>query len=174
MIKGDPLSFKPLALLLALVTLAAFLTVGCSGAKSTTQASPGATSTAAVGTPQTYTATGYCNPQIQVIDPTLFQLQVKAQWKGNDRITIEGSVRIPPTDLQYVICQNGEVSLSLVPAKKPVVEDGSISAESKLVSSDRGPAFDPNAQFEAVLYFLSRETRIPMLTATVPVEGRPQ
>jgi hypothetical protein len=100
---------------------------------------------------------------------------VKAEWHGKDRIVIEGSVVLPePANLQYVICQDGEVSFSLVPARQPEVKGGEITAESKLVPSERGPAFNPDAKFEAVLFFLRQDFQTPMIIAKLPVEGRPE
>jgi len=140
---------------------------------STAQSSPGAGLTATMTPPPLSGLTGHCNPP--VMDTTPFQLEVKAEWHGKDRIVIEGSVLLAEAaSLQYVICQDGEVSFSLVPAHRPEVRGGEITAESKLVPSERGPAFDPDAEFEAVLFFLRKELQIPMLIGKVPVEGQPE
>jgi hypothetical protein len=106
---------------------------------------------------------------------TPYQFKVKAEWHGNDRITIEGSVVLPaPGNLQYVICQDGELSYSLVPDRQPEVTDGKITAESKLVPSEREPAFNADAKFEAVLFFMRQDVQVPMLITKIPVEGRPE
>jgi hypothetical protein len=116
---------------------------------------------------------GYCNPP--AIDTAPYQLEVKAEWQGKDRIVIEGSVVVSqPVSLQYVICQDGELSFSLVPARQPETEGGDIRAESNLVPSERGPAFNPDAKFEAVLFFLRQDLHTPLLIAKIPVEGRPE
>jgi len=176
MTRGSPLPFRRLSLSLLLATLAALLIAACGGDESTPEPSPVATPTAGAGieTPSTGDFAIYCNPP--AVDTTPFELDVKVQWKGSDRITIEGSIStaLPPAYFQYLFCQDGQVSWSLVPAREPKLEDGSISAESKLVPSDRGVPFDPNARFEAILFFMNQKTRLPMLMTKVPVEGSPQ
>jgi len=142
-------------------------------AASTAEGTPGPALTPTQAAPNLSAVSGYCNPT--AMDTTPFQLEVKAEWHGKDRITIEGSVLLPePATLQYVICQDGEVSFSLVPARRPEVNGKVITAESKLVPSERGPAFNPDAKFEAVLFFLRQDLHFPMLMAKIPVEGRPQ
>jgi hypothetical protein len=109
------------------------------------------------------------------MDTTPFELEVKAEWQGKDRIVIEGSVVVSqPVTLQYVICQDGEISFSLVSARQPEIEGGKITAESKLVPSERGPAFNADAKFEAALFFLRQDLHTPLLIAKIPVEGRPE
>jgi hypothetical protein len=169
--------------LVALMFVGVLVAVACGGGESAVPPSP--TASTAQGTPGpgltptsavpgvSSTLTGYCNPP--AMDTTPYQLEVKAEWHGEDRIVIEGSVLLPEAaDLQYVICQDGEVSFSLVPARSAEVKGGEITAESKLVSSQRPPAFDPDAEFEAVLFFLRKDLQVPMLIAKVPVEGRPE
>jgi hypothetical protein len=108
------------------------------------------------------------------MDTTPYQLEVKAQWHGKDRIVIEGSVVLPnPANLDYVICQDGEVSFSLVPARQSEIKGKEITAESKLVPSERGPAFNPDAKFEAVLFFVRQDIGVPIFVTKIPVEGKP-
>jgi hypothetical protein len=109
------------------------------------------------------------------MDTTPFELEVKAKWQGKDRIVVEGSVVLPnPSNLEVVICQDGEVSFSLVPARQPEIKGREVGAESKLVPSERGPAFNPDAKFEAVLFFIRQDLLVPVLIAKIPVEGQPE
>ncbi len=175
------MSFARFCLLVVLALAGVLTAAACGGEESPVAPSP--TASTGEGTPgpeasPTSTAldstalTGYCNPP--AMDTTPYQLEVKAEWKGDDRIVIEGSVLLPEAAIfQYVICQDGEVSLSLVPAYRPELKGGKIKGESELVPSERGAAFDPDAEFEAVLFFLHTDVQIPMLIAKVPVEGRP-
>jgi len=104
-----------------------------------------------------------------------YNVQVTARWKGKDRIVIEGSAQLPgPGTLNYLICQDGQVTASLVWARQPTFEDGKLSAESKLVEAQAGPVFDPNAHFEVVLSILGQPVQMPYFTISVPVEGKPE
>jgi hypothetical protein len=106
--------------------------------------------------------------------PASYKVQVTARWKGKDRVVIEGSAQLPgPGTVNYWICQDGEVTASLVWARQPTFEDGKISAESKLVEAQAGPIFDPNAHFEVVLSILGDPVQVPYFTISVPVEGKP-
>jgi len=177
------LSYARFCLLAVLALAGVLVAAACGGGESTLPPSPTAVSTAE-GTPgpaPTPTPagpglsalTGYCNPTAS--DTTPFELKVKAEWQGKDRIVIEGSVLLSePVSLQYVICQDGEISFSLVPARQPEVKGREITGESKLVPSERGPAFNPDAKFEAVLFFMRQDFQTPMLIAKIPVEGRPE
>jgi hypothetical protein len=140
---------------------------------STAEGTPGPALTPTPAGPNLSALTGYCNPTAS--DTTPFELKVKAEWQGKDRIVIRGSVVLPaPAKLQYVICQDGEISFSLVPDRQPETTGGEITAESKLVPSERGPAFNPDAKFEAVLFFLRQDFQTPMFIAKIPVEGQPE
>ena len=177
------MSYARFCLLAVLALAGVLVAAACGGGESTLPPSPTAVSTAE-GTPgpaPTPTPagpglsalTGYCNPT--AMDTTGYELKVKAEWQGKDRIVIEGSVLLSePVSLQYVICQDGEISFSLVPARQPEVKGREITGESKLVPSERGPAFNPDAKFEAVLFFLRQDFQTPMLIAKIPVEGRPE
>jgi hypothetical protein len=104
-----------------------------------------------------------------------WNVQVTARWEGKDRIVIEGSADLPtPGSVTYLVCQDGEVSASLLWAVEPKLEDGKIRAVSKLVDSQSGPAFDPNASFEVVLTALGEPVQMPYFTVRVPVEGKPE
>jgi len=104
----------------------------------------------------------------------LYNVQVTARWKGKDRIVIEGSAHLPgPGTADYWVCQDGQVTASLVKATQPTFKNGKISAESKLVESPAGPLFDPNAHFEVVLSILGQPVQVPYFTIRVPVEGKP-
>ena len=176
------MSYARFCLLAVLALAGVLVAAACGGGESTLPPSPTAVSTAE-GTPGpalTPTPAGpdssllikYCNPP--ALDTTPFELKVKAEWQGKDRIVIEGSVLLSePVSLQYVICQDGEISFSLVPARQPEVKGREITGESKLVPSERGPAFNPDAKFEAVLFFMRQDFQTPMLIAKIPVEGRP-
>jgi hypothetical protein len=177
------LSHARSCLLAALALVGVLMAVGCGGGESPPPPSPTTTSTAEVtpgpaltptqAVPKVTPSLGYCNPT--TIDTTPYQLEVKAEWQGKDRIVIKGSVVVPsPVGLQYVICQDGELSYSLVPASQPKVADGKITAESKLVPSQRGPAFNADAKFEAVLFFMRQDVQTPMFITKIPVEGRPE
>jgi len=177
------LSYARACLLAALALVGVLLAAACGGAESppppgptstsTVEGTPGPALTPTQAVPKATPSLGYCNPTL--IDTTPYQLKVKAEWHGTDRITIEGSVVLPaPASLQYVICQDGEVSFSLVPASRPQVTDGKITAESKLVPSEREPAFNADAKFEAVLFFLRQSVQVPMFIAKIPVEGQPE
>jgi hypothetical protein len=103
-----------------------------------------------------------------------YNVQVTAKWKGKDRIVIEGSASLPgPGTVNYWVCQDGEVTASLRHAREPTFMNGKIQAESKVVESPVGPAFDPNAQFEVVLEILSLPIQVPYFTVNIPVEGKP-
>lgn len=177
------MSYARSCLLAALALAGVLMAVACGDTESPTPTSPTITLKAKatpgpaltpIPTVSSLSAlTGYCNPP--AMDTTPFELEVKAEWQGNDRIVIEGSVVVSePVSLQYVICQDGEVSFSLVPASQSEVKGGKIKAESKLVPSERGPAFNPDAKFEAALFFLRQDIQIPLLIAKIPVEGRPE
>lgn len=171
-------------LLAALALVSVLMAVACGDTESPLPSSSPTTASTAEATPGpalTPTPTvsnasallGYCDPP--AMDTTPFELEVKAEWQGKDRIVIEGSVLLSePVSLQYVICQDGELSFSLVPARQPEAKDGEITAESKLVPSERGPAVNPDAKFEAVLFFLRQDIHTPLLIAKIPVEGRPE
>jgi len=177
------LSYARFCLLTVLALVGVLVAAACGGSESspppstatasTAEGTPGPALTPTPARPNLSTLTGYCSPP--VIDTTPFELEVKAEWQGKDRIVIEGSVLLSePANLQYVICQDGEVSFSLVPARQPEIKGRDIGAESKLVPSERGPAFNPDAKFEAVLFFLRQDLQVPMLIAKIPVEGRPE
>jgi hypothetical protein len=103
-----------------------------------------------------------------------YKVQVTARWKGKDRIVIEGSAQLPGTGtVNYYICQDGEVTASLVWDRQPTFENGKISGESKLIEAGAGPIFDPNAHFEVVLSVLGEVVAVPYFTVRVPVEGKP-
>lgn len=103
-----------------------------------------------------------------------YKVQVTARWKGKDRVVIEGSAQLPgPGTVNYFICQDGEVTASLVWARQPTFEDGKVSAESKLIEPGVGPIFDPDAHFEVVLSVLGDPIQVPYFTIKVPVEGKP-
>src|SRR3989304_1900620 len=108
-------------------------------------------------------------------EPTAsYNVQVTARWKGKDRIVIEGSATLPGGgSVNYWVCQDGQVTASLVRAEPPTFEDGEISAESKLVEASVGPIFDPDASFVVVLQVLGEAVQIPYFTIDVPVEGKP-
>ena len=170
-------------LLVALALAGVLMAVACGDTESPTPPSPtitlkaeGTPGPALTPTPTVPSASsllGYCNPPS--IDTTPFELEVKAEWQGKDRIVVEGSVVLSqPVSLQYVICQDGEVSFSLVPARQPEIKGKEIGAESKLVPSERGPAFNPDAKFEAVLFFIRQDLQVPVLIAKIPVEGQPE
>jgi hypothetical protein len=107
--------------------------------------------------------------------PASYNVQVTARWKGKDRVVIEGSAKLPGSgSVNYWICQDGEVTASLVWARQPTFEDGKIRAESKLVEAPGGPVFDPNARFEVVLSILGEVVQVPYFTVRVPVEGKPE
>jgi hypothetical protein len=175
------LSFARFCLLIVLALAGVLTAAACSDEGSVVAPSP--TASTGEGTPglepsptsavaDSTALTGYCEPP--TMDTTPYQLDVKAEWKGDDRIVIEGSVLLAEAaSLQYVICQDGEVSLSLIPVYRPELKGGKITAESELLPSESGPAFDPDAKFEVVLYFLREDVQIPILIAKVPVEGRP-
>jgi hypothetical protein len=104
-----------------------------------------------------------------------YNVQVTARWKGKDRVVIEGSAHLPgPGTVNYLICQDGEVTASLVWARRPTFQDGKIRAESQLVESQAGPLFDSNAHFEVVLSILGDPVQVPYFTIRVPVEGKPE
>lgn len=177
------MSFARSCLLATLALVGVLMAAACGGGESplppspttasTPEGTPGPALTPAPTVSNAGSVLGYCNPP--ATDTTPYQLEVKAQWHGKDRIVIEGSVVLPqPASLQYVICQDGEPSFSLVPARQPEVMGGEIRAESKLAPSERGPAFNPDAKFEAVLFFMRQDVQIPMFIAKIPVEGRPE
>lgn len=102
-------------------------------------------------------------------------LEVTARWKGKDRVVIEGSADLPgPGSVNYWICQDGELTASVVWAQQPTFEDGKIRAESKLVEAEVGPVFDPDAHFEVILSVLGEPIQVPYFVIRVPVEGRPE
>jgi hypothetical protein len=104
-----------------------------------------------------------------------YNVEVTARWKSKDRIVIEGSAELPgPGSVNYWICQDGEVSASLVWARQPTFENGEIQAESKLVESQAGPLFDPDARFEVVLSILGDPVQVPYFIVRVPVQGKPE
>jgi hypothetical protein len=103
-----------------------------------------------------------------------YNVQITAKWKGKDRIVIEGSAHLPgPGSVNYLVCQDGEVSASVLWAREPTFENGKIEAESKVVESSVGPVFDPDAQFEVVLSILALPVQVPYFTINIPVEGKP-
>jgi hypothetical protein len=106
--------------------------------------------------------------------PASYKVQVTARWKGKDRVVIEGSAQLPgPGTVNYFICQDGEVTASLVWDRQPAFEGGKISGESKLIEPGVGPIFDPDAHFEVVLSVLGEPVEVPYFTIRVPVEGKP-
>ena len=164
---------------IALVLLAATVVLSanaCGGGGEENGPTSGATAPAGspVPTPTRRAAapSSYCQRSQE--PPASYNVQVTARWKGKDRIVIEGSAKLPgPGTVNYFICQDGEVSGSLVWAIQPSFKDGKISAESKLVESQAGPVFDPDAHFEVVLSILGEAVQMPYFTISVPVEGKP-
>lgn len=105
---------------------------------------------------------------------TAYNVQITAKWKGKDRIVIEGTAHVPgPGTVNYLVCQDGEVSGSVLWARQPTFANGKIEAESKVVESSVGPAFDPNAHFDVVLSILGLPVQVPYFTISIPVEGKP-
>jgi hypothetical protein len=168
---------------IALVLMAAAIilsTAACGGGSEENGPTPGATtSPAAAGTPgATPTRRASVAPASNCLRSqkplASYNVQVTARWKGKDRVVIEGSAHLPgPGTLNYLICQDGEVTASLVWAIQPTFKDGKISGESKLVEAQAGPVFDPNAHFEVVLSILGEPVQMPYFTISVPVEGKP-
>jgi hypothetical protein len=104
-----------------------------------------------------------------------YNVHVTARWKGKDRIVIEGSATLPGGgSVNYWVCQDGQVTASLVWAQRPTFKDGDISAESKVVEAKAGPLFDPDASFVVVLQVLGEAIQVPYFTVSVPVEGKPE
>jgi len=168
---------------IALVLVAATVVLSaaaCGGGGEENGPTPGATTSPApagspVATPTrrpSVAPPSYCRQSQEPL--ASYNVQVTARWKGKDRVVIEGSAHLPgPGTVNYLICQDGEVTASLVWARQPTFEDGKIRAESKLVESQAGPTFDPNAHFEVVLSILGQAVQVPYFTIRVPVEGKP-
>jgi hypothetical protein len=164
---------------IALVLLAATVVLSaaaCGGNGEENNPTPGATAPGGspVPTPTRYAAgpSSYCQQSQEPL--ASYNVQVTARWEGKDRIVIEGSAHLPgPGTVNYLICQDGEISGSLVWARQPTFKDGKIYAESKLVESQAGPVFDPDAHFEVVLSVLGEAVQMPYFTISVPVEGKP-
>ncbi len=166
---------------IALVLVAASLVIGvaCGGdenpspsAAESTQAiaSPGATP---AERPSVGTAAMCQNTQ----EPSpSYNVQVTARWEGKDRIVIEGTADMPgPREVNYWVCQDGQLSASIRWARQPTFENGEIRAESKLEDEDVGvgPLFDPDARFEVFLQIMGEPVKIPYFTIRIPVEGKP-
>ena len=104
-----------------------------------------------------------------------YNVQVTARWKGKDRIVIEGSAHLPGARHRQLLDLPGWPGDRLPGlGAQPTFQDGKISAESKLVESQAGPLFDPNAHFEVVLSVLGEPVQVPYFTISVPVEGKPE
>jgi hypothetical protein len=165
-----------LVLVAAMVVLSA---AACGGGGEENGPTPGAgTSPAAAGTPAATPTRAAVAPssrcQRTQAPPASYNVQVTARWKGKDRVVIEGSAHLPgPGTVNYLICQDGQVTASLVWARQPTFENGKISAESKVVEAPAGPVFDPNAHFDVVLSILGEAVQMPYFTISVPVEGKP-
>jgi hypothetical protein len=169
---------------IALVLVAASVVLSaaaCGGGGEQKGSTPGATASPAAATSPGPTPTrrasvapaGLCQQSREPL--ASYNVQVTARWKGKDRVVIEGSAHLPgPGTVNYLICQDGEVTASLVWARQPTFQDGEIRAESKLVESQAGPLFDPNAHFEVVLSILGQPVQVPYFTIRVPVEGKPE
>jgi hypothetical protein len=165
---------------LALLTMTAImLAAACGGGKeggptagATTSPSPAASP---VPTPTRVTSIAPASLCEKTQEPfPSYKVQVTAQWKGKDRLVIEGSAQLPgPGTVNYFICQDGEVTASLVWDRQPTFEGGKISGESKLIEAQAGPIFDPDAHFEVVLSILGQPVAVPYFTIRVPVEGKP-
>jgi len=166
-----------LVLVAAMVALSA---AACGGGGEEGGATPGAIASPAPATSPGPTPTRRAVAPARLCQqsqepPASYNVQVTARWKGKDRIVIEGSAHLPgPGTVNYLICQDGEVTASLVWAIQPTFKDGKISAESELVESQAGPIFDPNAHFEVVLSILGQVVQMPYFTIRVPVEGKPE
>jgi hypothetical protein len=160
-----------------LATFAALLLTACGGGGNG-QTSGATTSPAPATSPGPTPTRGLVAPNrlCQMGQQPLesYHVQVTARWKGKDRVVIEGSADLPTqAQVTYWICQDGEVTASLVWASQPTIKGGQIRAESKLVDAQVGPAFDPNAQFFAVLLVSGEPVNAPYFTIKVPVEGKP-
>jgi hypothetical protein len=137
-------------------------------------ASPAATTPGATATPRRAAGPASLCQQSQQPLPS-YNVQVTAHWSGKDRVVIDGSAHLPGAgSVNYLICQNGEVSGSLVWAQNPTFKNDKIHAESKFVESQSGPLFDPNAHFTVVLSVLGEQVQMPYFTISVPVEGKPE
>ena len=168
---------------IALVLIAATFVLSaaaCGGGSAENGPTPGASASPAAATSPGPTPTGrasiaparFCQQSRQPL--ASYNVQVTARWKGKDRVVIEGSAHLPgPGTVNYWICQDGEVTASLIWARQPTFEDGKISGESKLVEAQAGPVFDPNAHFEVVLSILGEPVQVPYFTISVSVEGKP-
>lgn len=145
------------------------------GATPATNASPVATtSPGATATPRRPAAPA-SRCQENRSPPASYNVQVTARWQGKDRVVIDGSAQLPGSgSVNYLICQDGQVTASLVWAQQPTFKNNKIHAESKLVESPVGPIFDPNAHFDVVLSVLGDQIQIPYFTISVPVEGKPE
>jgi hypothetical protein len=103
-----------------------------------------------------------------------YNVKVTAHWQGKDRVVIDGSAQLPGSgSVNYLICQDGQVTASLVWAVQPTYKNGKIHGESKVAESQVGPVFDPNAHFRVVLSVLGDQIQVPYFTISVPVEGKP-
>jgi hypothetical protein len=156
---------------LALLVTVALLFAACGGGSQTT----GVTTPTLAGPTPTRAAvapSGYCQQSREPLPA--WNVQVTARWEGKDRIVIEGSADLPsPGSVTYLVCQDGEVSSSLLWAEQPTIEDGKIRGMSKLVDSQSGPAFDPDASFVVVLTVVGAPIQMPYFTVQIPVEGKP-
>jgi hypothetical protein len=161
---------------LVLLAVAVVLSATACGGGEESGPTPGATASGGspVATPTRRAAgpSSYCQQSQEPL--ASYNVQVTAHWEGKDRIVIEGSAHLPgPGTVNYLICQDGEISGSLVWVRQPTFKSGKIQAESKLVESQAGPAFDPDAHFEVVLSILGEPVQMPYFTISVPVEGKP-
>ncbi len=166
---------------LVLIAVAVVLSAAaCGGGGADTGGTPGSTASPAPTTSPGPTATprraagpaSLCQQSQQPLPS--YNVQVTARWKGKDRVVVDGSANLPgPGTVNYLICQDGQVSGSLIWAQNPTFKDGKIHAESKLVESQAGPVFDPNAHLTVVLSVLG-EIQMPYFTVSVPVEGKPE
>jgi len=162
---------KPFLLLLAAGALV--LAVACGGgntkeATSETTAGPSPVASA------TWVPVAPAQRCAQLQKPAPSQtVDIHARWKGKDRVVVEGTAKLPgPGTVSYFFCQDGQVTAALVPAKQPTFSDDKIQAESKLVEPTKGPPFDPNARFDAIVAVVG-VTGVPFFIISIPVEGSP-
>lgn len=160
--------------------VAVLFAASCGGGGEQGGATPGATASPAPATSPGPTPTRRAVAPARLCEqpqqpPASYNVQVTARWKGKDRVVIEGSADLPGGgSVNYWICQDGEVTASLVWARQPAFEDGKISGESKLVEAQAGPVFDSDAHFEVVLSVLGEQVEVPYFTVKVAVEGKPE
>lgn len=163
-----------LVTLVLMVATAVLVAGGCGEDGDQTGSSPTpATAASPAPTRGPIAPSALCHPASQ---PTpSYNVQVTAKWEGDDKIVIEGTARLPGRgSVNYFVCQDGEVSASLLWARQPTFENGKIRAESEVVDSPAGPLFDPDAEFTVVLQILGDPVQVPYFTVSIPVEGKPE